>query len=232
MLHILICDDKAEWRNEIQKQIENSLFVPYNLTVFSEARLLLDFFKENSADIIITDIQMPEVGGIELAKEIRKRNPHTQIIFTSAFKDYIQEVFSANPVYYLLKPYDAEKFQEALRLALQNLEQQQQFLEILAQNKAVRICVNEVKYAESDKRTVVFHGAKTEQSCYAKLDDVEKQLPGYFIRCHKSYLVNMNQIKRISNNQIELFSGEILPVAKSRFPMIKQEILKFWEAQL
>ncbi len=232
MLNILICDDKAEWRNEIQKQIENSLCVPYNLTVFSEARLLLDFFKENSADIIVTDIQMPETGGIELAKEIHAQNPHTQIIFTSAFTDYIQDVFSVNPVYYLLKPYDAEKFKEAFRLAVQNLEQQQKFLEILSQNKAVRICISEVRYVESDKRTVIFHETDAEQSCYAKLDDVENELPGYFIRCHKSYLVNMNQIKRISNNQIELFSGEILPVAKSRFPAIKQEILKFWEAQL
>ena len=232
MLKIYICDDKVEWLLNLETFLNKTLQEPFSMMSFAEPKLLLDFFMDQPADIIITDIQMPGLSGIDLAKAIHQKSKHTQIIFTSSFTEYIQDVFAVQPVFYLLKPYQEDKFKEAISLAVKNLEGYRQFIEILSQNKSVRICISDIQYLESDKRTVFFHKGEESISCFAKLDDIEEKLPGYFIRCHKSYLVNMHQIERISNNQIKLFSGIIVPVAKARYPEVKKMILHFWEAQI
>lgn len=233
MIHIAVCDDKTEWLEALQSQIEEILAQEdYRLSLFNQADALLEALSTDTVDILITDIQMPQMDGIHMAKEVYKRSLQTQIIFVSAFTDFIEDVFAVEPVYYLVKPVQKEKLHEALSLACKKLDKSRDTVSIVSKNRALRIPLADIEYIASDKHTVTFYGKNRTESCTAKLDEIEAQLPQSFIRCHKSFLVNMNCIQRISNNRFELFSGKSVPIAKSRYTAVKAAVLQFWGEQL
>ena len=101
-----------------------------------------------------------------------------------------------------------------------------------SKHKVLGIRFDEIKYVESYRRTIIIHELRQNTELVMKLDDFCKQAPDFFIRTHKSYLVNMNMIRNISNNRIELFSGETVPVAKAKYHEIKTAILRYLGEEL
>ena len=229
MIKILICDDRQEWLDDIKKQLEKCMDIPYSVFAFDNAKELLDYLSNNSADIIITDIQMPEMNGIELANTVFKACSHeTQIIFTSIYKDYIQDIFESRPAAFVVKPFDDDKFSKAIEIALENLDSQKESIAVPSKNNIVYIRYNSISFVESFRRTVIFHTDDGEYNCSAKLDEIEEKLPNYFVRCHQSYLVNCNRIKGFSKSEIELTDSNIVPIAKARSAEVKKDINKFF----
>lgn len=234
MITIAICDDNTEILKEVQDLI-NEINFEADITYFNYSVTLANFLQtENKPfDIIITDIKMPDIDGIKLAKNIKRQNPNTHFIFITSYPEYVQDVFTINPVYYILKPIDKNKFMEAISLAKDRITASKgNTINFVSKNKALRLRIDDIEYVESINRTAVFHLMNSSIEINKKLDDIEKELPSNFIRCHKSYLVNMNMIHEISNNRITLFSNTTVPVAKKRFHDVKKKILDYWGATL
>ncbi len=236
MLNIAICDDNQNFLDEFSKTVSSLIKEEHNIFKFSNANELLNRIEEYSSetiDIVITDIEMPGKSGINMAKELKSLHPRIQFIFVTNYTEYIQEVFSVNPVYYILKPVDNAKLTEALEKAIEQLsESDKRCFNVTSKNKIIRIRFDNIKYIESYSRKIIIHETRRNTELLMKLDDFEKELPPYFLRIHKSYSVNMNMIRSINNNRIELFSGEVIPVAKAKYPEIKKNILAFLSSQL
>lgn len=232
MIKILVCDDEIQWMENLKSIIKDTIGYEFDLKCFSNANDLLMYLNSNNADILFLDIQMPELNGIDAAKKIYELNNNIQIIFTSISKDYIQEVFNVNPVFYLLKPFVKGKVNTALNLALERINKFKQTVNIVSNNQNISLYTKDIEYVESNKRTLTFHHNSEEIKCNMKLDEAVKILPRYFLRTHQSYLVNMNHIKRISNNEIELLSDTIIPISKNRYTKVKKYVINFWEKQI
>ena len=232
MINIALCDDNELFLKELSSQIDSVFPDAHSISLFTNAKDLIsriEFFSENSIDIVITDIEMPDINGIEMAKELKKYHPRMEFIFVTNYTDYIQEVFSVNPVHYIIKPVNPEKLSEALKIATSEIERNKKnTVDIISKNKTLRIRLDEIKYIESYTRKIVLHELRTNTEIIMKLDDFQSMLPPFFLRIHKSYLVNMNMIRSISNNRIELFTGEILPVTKAKYPIVKKSILNYF----
>lgn len=231
MINIAVCDDNPIFLKEIIALIDKVYTDEHTIISFSNAQALLSHiedYSENCIDIIITDIEMPGMNGVNMAKALKPLYPRLQFIFITNYTDYIQDVFSVDPVYYILKPVDPQKLLEALEMAVAEIDAgNRNAINITSKKKVLRIRYDEIKYVESYMRTILVHEIRRNTEILMKLDDFQKQLPSFFIRTHKSYLVNMNMVRSISNNRIELFSGEIVPVAKAKFPEIKRTILHY-----
>lgn len=236
MINIALCDDNELVIKELSSQIDSIFPEPHSISNFTNARDLInriDFFSENSIDIVITDIEMPDINGIEMAKELKKYHPCLEFIFVTNYTEYIQEVFSVNPIHYIIKPVNSKKLLEALNIAKAEIERNRKnTVDIITKNKTLRIRLDEIKYVESYTRKIVIHEINTNTEIIMKLDDFQTLLPSFFLRIHKSYLVNMNMIRSISNNRIELFTGEILPVTKAKYPIVKKSILNYFGENL
>lgn len=224
---IALCDDSTEWLDDLEEKILSIMGDKCNINKFVLPERLIDFIVNNHVDILITDISMPGKDGIELAQILRENTTNLQIIFVTAY-DYIEKVFKVKPVYYLEKPVKIKNLQEALRIAVDNIEGRG-FITVTDQKKTFRICTDDIIYIESYQRKVHIFTEKEVYESFLKLDDLVDELPVNFVRSHKSFIVNMDKIKRVSNNQIETCNNVITPVPKAKYTAVKEEILNYWE---
>lgn len=230
-MNIAVCDDNVIFLNEFVKEIEKITNNEHQIIKFETAEALLETVKnysEDCIDLVITDIELPGYNGIEMARILREQCPRIQVIIVTNYTEYIEDAFSVEPIHYILKPINYEKLKEALERAEKAIEiGKRNTLSITNKNKLVRVHCDEIKYVESYMRTILVHEIKCNTEIYMKLDEFSSIVPPFFIRTHKSYLVNMNMIKSISNNRIELFSGEVIPVAKAKYAEVKKEVLNY-----
>ncbi|XAJ18182.1 Protein-glutamate methylesterase/protein-glutamine glutaminase [Moorella humiferrea] len=182
----------------------------------------LDLASHLRPDIAFLDIQMPGPNGLEVAREIMTTVPLTLIVFFTAHSGYAANAFEINSVDYLLKPFDAFRVRKALarieeKLALRQVNKRSQKLNKLAlksRGEMILIDLNEIVFIEkSGKNTTIVHTVKRDFTTSQTIGELEQQLEGNdcFQRVHKSYLINLNMVERISpfadNSFVVRFAG-------------------------
>lgn len=183
----------------------------------------LEYLRANPVDLLIVDIQMPDLNGLELISQLVVK---PLLIFTTAFSQYAVEGFKADAVDYLLKPIDFPDFQKAVNKATElfelrnaknaSIESNKEFLFIKSEYKIIRINFSEIIYIQGMSEYVKIHlnGRKPIMSLLS-LKALEYQLPSNtFMRVHKSYIVNLQKINMIERNEIVYDDGTIIPVSQ------------------
>jgi len=180
-----------------------------------------DFLKENKADLIFIDIQMPDLTGIEFTR-LLKKGP--KVIFTTAYEKYALEGYKLEVVDYLLKPFSYEEFLKAVRKVerlinleakvLKDVEANDQFLFLKSDYKIKRINFNDILYIEGLKDYVKVFIANNPKPILSltSLKLLETKLPEkMFMRVHRSFIVNLEKIDTIERSRI-VFGKEYIPV--------------------
>lgn len=233
MLQIAVCDDEQFYRDKMKNLLErymqeNALL--YALHTFLSGEELLKECEDNMKfDIVFLDINMEEMDGIRTAERIRAYHSDTYIVFVTAFIDYALEGYKVNAVRYLMKDNLEGALEECMRAILQKRQIAQVTFTFLEGEK--KLYTDRIIYVESRGHKSLFHymeaGAGIYQ-IYSKLDILEKQLEGHcFLRIHKSYLVNMRHIRKVSNYTVFLDTGEELSVPRSRFQVVKEKFVDY-----
>ncbi len=112
-MKIIIVDDEKHAINTLKRNL-NGLVEEGNINTFDRSINALEYVKENDVDVAFLDIEMPEINGIELAKQMKKFKPKINVIFCTGYSEYMQQAISLHASGYLLKPSDKEKVKEAL----------------------------------------------------------------------------------------------------------------------
>lgn len=215
---IALCDDEEVMLNILKEKIVNHMkktFFCYTITTFYSAEQLLA--SKMNFDILFLDIQMEKLNGIEAAKLYRKKNKNTSIVFITISKEYVFEAFDVEAVNYLLKPLSDKKFSQTFARIIQKLiKTQEQYLAIQQGKIFRKIKCSDILYAEVVKRKIYLHLIKETIDYYETIEHLAKQLPTYFYRCHRSYLINLNYIKCYKENNVILENNEYIPVSRLR----------------
>ncbi|MDD2888957.1 MAG: response regulator [Aliarcobacter sp.] len=132
-IKILYVEDDEIARENGVEYLENFFEQIYEA---SDAIIALQLYEKHKPDIIITDIQMPKLNGLEFVKRIRQKDKNTQIIIITAFcdKDYLLKAIELGLVKYLVKPVKEKEFEEALSLCIDSLENNQSNIVKLQEN--------------------------------------------------------------------------------------------------
>ncbi len=181
-----------------------------------EANKLL---KENKVDVMFLDIQMPQLNGIDFLKILE--NPPL-VVFTTAFKEYALEGFELDALDYLLKPISKERFTKAVEKIRSELGKSSEAFEdsifVKSDKKLHRLFYNEIFYIEGLKDYVIIKTAKTRIVTLQTMKSLEVKLPqNNFKRIHRSYIINLDKIKSVVGNNVEIeIEGEKikLPIGK------------------
>ncbi|NWJ50137.1 MAG: response regulator transcription factor [Bacteroidetes bacterium] len=222
MIRAIAIDDEPLALKLISGYITKTPFLELANT-FDNPLSTLEYLEKESVDLIFADIQMPDLSGTEFVR-IMDQGP--KVIFTTAYERYAIEGFKLNAVDYLLKPFSYEEFliasQKAMKLieleqkALPQIEANNEFLFLKSEYKIRRINFNDILYIEGLKDYIkVF--VKNEDKpilSISTLKMVESKLPAkYFMRVHRSFIVNLNKIDTIERSRI-VFGKEYIPISE------------------
>lgn len=234
MINIAICDDDiAEQKiisTFVSKNIEelNRLF---KITVFSEGEDLLEHIccSKESFDMIFLDIYMKFSNGIDIARKIREFDKECKFIFVTASKDHAIDSYDVRAFYYIVKPIKEEKLGAVIKIAIESLRKENK--QILIKNKTgnYRFFYKDILYAESKARIVnIYLRAGEAISFYSKLEDFFQKLQDErFLKCHKSFIVNMDYILKIENNYIFLCNNIEIPISSNHIAAIRERYFRY-----
>ncbi len=227
---IAICDDDAMTRRELLGQcrdILTELNIPNEITLYTSASKLDSAINDRKFDLLILDIQMDGMTGMDLAHRLRKNNDRISIIFISSCDEYLREGYEVQPLHFLLKPIERQALKNVLLLDWRlNHAPKTMSLRIGGKNVSLVIC--DVYYIESLNHHIAIHRQAGTTEYYSSLSELEKQLPsGVFARCHNSYLVNLEQVRDIRRNELILKNGAVLPIGRSYYKNFQSAFITF-----
>jgi len=229
MLQFAVCDDLQNDRVIIKNYIKDYCIladIDFNILTFDSGEALENHYvnRKVAIDIIFLDIYMGEKNGIATAKQIRKYDSNCKIIFTTSSTEHALESFDVFPFHYLIKPISKNLFNTVFEKALKStIKEKQKCLSIKSAATIQTVLYKDIIYIESTARTLNIHNSKNKEIIFlSKLDDIQNQLNDRrFVRCHKSFLVNMDYIGSVENNSFHLTNGMQIPITQRNFAYIK-----------
>lgn len=229
-IQIGICDDSIEDIRVLSEALYKYDHSFQILTYTNGETLLEDWLEYKTLfDIIFMDIYMPGLNGIETAKKMRACLKDVKVIFISSSNEHYPEAYDVFAFNYILKPINQEKLNLILDQGLKDIstERRQQ---ISFSYKAVnyRIYCRDILYIESKDKRICFHMInRSTHQCYAKLDEILKQLPeDSFIRCHQSFAVNIFHITEMSEKHFRT-GPAVISISKKYLKSTKDKYYKY-----
>ena len=230
-MQIAICDDEKNIRELIGDKVKTQ-FPEAEIDFYSSGDELL--LSDKSMDILFLDIQMSGRNGMETARELRKIDKRTIIIFVTAAEEYVFQAFDVGAFHYIVKPIDDEKFTEVLCRAVEELEEKklnekaQEEKHLLINNGGVHIKVkiDDIIYAEVFNRKVVIHKMDETIEYYGKMSDLETLAGDSFFRPHRAYLINFKYVEKYDSTTIYLEKGTAL-MAKQNYSEFVKKYMKY-----
>ena len=231
MLLIAVCDDIPIECADIAKQIETILKqsnTDFMIKKFFGGLELIQ--SRESFDIIFLDIKMPNINGMELAKQIRKQGRQSLIIFITSASEYVFDAFDVEAFQYLLKPIQTDKLKNVLEKATKKMQIDANidFLMISANRQIQKVFLKDILYIESIGRIAKIHCNNGTLETYEQIGILEDKLSDkFFIRCHKCFLVNLNFVDAFNKTEVRLENGEKIMLAKRRYEDFQKAILSY-----
>lgn len=235
-MNIVICDDSesdALAAKEVIKRTAQELHIKTEFDIYSNAadveRKLL--IKKEPADILILDIDMPEISGLELAERIRAENLDMIIIFLSAHEEFVFQAIEFQPFRYIRKMRLETEMPIAIQAAVNVLEISSDKQIILYTEEGEKaVMISEIMYFEAEKHKTYIYlkngGCIHARRSIAELHQLINKES--FIMIHRSCVVNTDYVKNMQNCLLILKNDEQLLVSRRKFSEVKQQILNIW----
>lgn len=228
-----LCDDDKYIIEELKKLLltyakENRIII--DIDEFESGEKLLN--SENNYDIIVLDFQLGSTDGLTVAKELRKRNVLSCIIFLTSYPHFMIDAFEVNTFRFLLKPIDKSKFFKAIDDYVKIVDANYPIT--LIQNKELKkINSNEICFIEADGKYSNIHLNSKVMHCSKTLSGVTNLLPKYcFVRTHRSFVVNLHYVKSYSSDTVYLSNGESAYLSKNYQKSFRTSYMNFLEKKL
>lgn len=222
---ICICEDDPIQLERLTKLLEKNLpGTNRQVASFDTPQKLMSFVQKQQVDILIMDIHLGPDNGIEWVNKIHRLQSLISVIFITANDRNRFDVYEANHVYYLEKPITEADFVRALDKAVKSAEShavERSTSQLLVKNRDADrlIAFQDILFLESDRRKLNI-SLRTGETVitYASLEEILARLDGRFAQCHKSFAVNLDEVRFLSKSRREfhLSNGDVIPLSQSR----------------
>lgn len=232
-LRIAVCDDEALDRAQIAQMAQEILRaeeIPAEIACFASAGALLHAIQTGGAfQILLLDVMMEGMDGMELAAALRAGQEEAAIVFISSNREMALRGYEV-AARYLAKPLDAEKLREALLHCCAAYLQPREIVLPTSEGQS-KVDVRAIVYVEPWDRGVRLHFAHKKVEVRMSIFQVAALLPEHqFAYCHRTLLVNLAYVRHLRYCELELKSGERLPISKYRLAQFKSEFMKYLKA--
>lgn len=205
MLNFVICDDNSNILNKISKMLE-SIFINNKLNgqiVFTatDSNSILSYSKENTVDVYMLDIDLKsDISGLDLASKIRLTNKDAYLIFTTAHLEYIMLAYKFKTFDYLAKPITMDRLEETVLRLFDDIKHDSKSKYINIGNSSNMINEDDIYCIKKEGMKLIYCTKERSYETYSSFNKVETCLSENFVRCHKSYIANINKISNINSD--------------------------------
>ncbi len=220
MLRIAVCDDSAEFSLQAERMIESWPNRPAGVQChgYANGDDLISAHRKKPFDIILLDVVMPMLNGIDAAREIRQHDRNVKIVFLTGSVEFALDSYSVKASNYLLKPVSAQK----LYACLDELAEEKAANAVTVVVRGIcathKLPLNSIEYVEAQNKHLVFSlldGSTVETTDSMQTFSERLTVNDGFFRCHRSYIVNMNHIQTHTASEIRMRSGSCIPIARN-----------------
>lgn len=231
MYFFAVCDDNKADAAFVVSLIENwnkKKALPLQIELFSSAEELL-FAREDRQDfdLLLLDIEMGRMNGVELAKKLRKMGARMQIVFVTGFMDYISEGYDVEALHYLMKPVTGEKLEQVLDRALERIRIREKKLVLSLPDGVARVELYEIRYLEVQKNYVTVH-ANEDYRVKKTLNELEEELDDSFFKVHRSYIVGLRFVRKILKTEVILKDNTAVPLSRKFYDGLNQAMIRYF----
>ena len=220
MLRLAICDDMPEFLEEFQTLLKQWNNCPSTLHIdtYTDADALLKAHFTIPYDIILMDVVMPLLNGIEAARELRQTDSTVRIVFLTNSAEFAVDAFAVRANHYLLKPVDPSKLYQCLSELYHDIQKNAECIIIRNNTTIHRILLQNIESVEAHlKKMQVTQTDGTSLWATDPLYFFEEKLLSKknFIKCHRSYLVNLYHVKTYAKNEFTMRTGHQIPISRN-----------------
>lgn len=230
-IRVALCDDEEpvreylgrlleEWKEKQNDQLQIECFE-------SAESFLFQYEEDKRWQLLILDIEMGKMNGVELAKKVREHNKEVQILFVTGYMDYISDGYEVEALHYLLKPVTKEKLFSVLDRARERMQTSEKALFLQGSDEAVRIPYYEIRYVEVQHNYVTINAAE-DYTVKKTLSELEEELGDGFFRTGRSFLVNLKCVKRITKKEVSLKDGMVIPLSRGMYEKINRAMIRYF----
>ena len=221
MVNVGICDDNRDVLRSLAQMIRSSWTTEHTITLCNSRAELEQWLAgtgTNRPDVLLLDIDLGIENGITVSNWVADRCPGLKILFITGHVEYSQDIFHGKADGFLIKPVDCRVLCRELDRVTEvpAAPETEDYLSLKVHKEVLRVPVREIRYLESQRRVVYIVTENERLEGYFKLNELEERLPEQFLRCHQSYLVNLDHVSRFRSDYLELMDGTQIPISKKR----------------
>lgn len=232
MIKVAICDDDLEFCKILEKmiiQIFDEINLQAQIDVFQSGNKLNDLIKAKyHFDILFLDIELIELKGMNIGETIRNEvnDEDVYIVYVSSQSHYVMELFKTRPLDFLMKPIGYDKLKETIIRFKQLYYRRAAFFEYQYKKQYYKIRYDEILYFESQNKKIIIKLYFGEKEFYGKLNEIEERTQDTFLSIHKSYLVNIDKIIKLTYEYVILINGQKLSISQSKRQMVRKRFFE------
>ncbi|WMM24664.1 LytTR family DNA-binding domain-containing protein [Tissierella sp. MB52-C2] len=233
IINIAICDDE-----KIQVKLLETYVINWadknNLRIniecfYSGESFEFSWSMDKKYNILLLDIEMAGINGVDLAKKIRQEDNLLNIIFITAIPDYIGEGYEVDAINYLIKPIVETKLYECLDKAKKKIYIEEKIILVDVEGETIRIKEKDIIYIEAFSHSIDIYTIDKKYTTRKNIGVIEKELDEkLFIRCHRSYIVGLMHINRIGKTDIKLDNKDTIPVSRRLYSKVNMEFIRYF----
>jgi len=228
---IAICDDDITFLELLKVKIEDyckSQNLSAEVMEYDRGETLLEGCSKNRFSLILLDIEMPGISGIEVVSSLYSQGQDTEIIFLSGFADYVYESIKYKPLRFIRKEYMNQELPEALEAFYKIIKSMESNYPFSTKEGTAIWKVEDIQYIEVYQHYVYVHSSNQSIKVRGSLDNYEKTfLKWGFIRIHKSYLVSYQHIYAINPTEVILTGQRKLPLSRRKNEEVKEKFVEY-----
>ena len=228
-MRIAICDDERALLESFSTIISQRYGESMEVFLFENAQELIDASKDRLFDLAFIDIVLPDTDGIKTAKTLCENKSDTKVVFITAYVlKYAEEIFlGLKPYGFIGKPVPDDKIYYYIdRLVM---EKQREVNRLQVTHAGIRhdILMSDILYIESHKRLANIQCTADELAIYEKLDELERRLDDRFVRCHQSFIINLEHVSRMNTDSMIMKNGIEIKISRTRIAETRRRYFEY-----
>ena len=230
MINIAICDGSRyyadELKNYIYEILGDNVFVSVHDNYFSLTTYIVDECK-GEVDAVYINTRIGKDDGVKVTSSLKSDYPFIRFAYMSEDIQEVKRIFGSDPFYFLTEPYCREYIEDSLYKLINMInEDNDESLFIKNREKYVRIKLKNIYYVESELRLLHIYTNSGMYTTYMTIENVQEKLNGNFIRCHRSYIVNIQHVTVIRFCELVMSNGRVIPVPQKKYAKVREELMR------